>query len=126
MGRKLASVWCAVLAIGVGSAMGQEAGDEGTLSGLAAQPSPFSPGWSPKELDTTHFGFSLTRVMPVELYVLQNKDVVVKAVPAAAVANHVGWLPNRYEWDGRDDAGRPADAGNAARVGFEIVSKCLI
>jgi len=98
--------------LGVNSvALPQDAADEGSVSEFAAKPNPFSPGNSPRKMDSTDFGFELTRELPLWVEVVDENGRVIRTFATPEIRRTLGVRHNRFEWTGLDGAGRPCEDG---------------
>lgn len=86
------------------------ADEEGAAARLVAEPTPFSPAFSPDRKDWADIGFDLSREMPVSLRIL-NGPAEVRVVPPADLQRCHGWLGDRWRWNGADGNGAAVPDG---------------
>ncbi len=84
--------------------------DEGSISSMKAEPSPFSPANSPGKLDKAGIDFELTRELPIWIEISKD-DRTVLVVESPDIRRHVGKGNDRYVWLGRDGSGRACEDG---------------
>ena len=107
---ELACLGFLTLVLGLPGRSPASAIDEGSAARLGADPSPFSPAFSPDKKDWADIGFDLSRELPVSLRIL-NGPAEVRVVPPAEIQRCHGWLGTRWRWNGADGNGAAVPDG---------------